>query len=99
MKKLLMIAIVAMGFAQLSEASVPGRNGGGQQLKCPAGQRVYVGSNNVARCIGNGMLGAVPGSNGGGLQLVCGPKQKVYVGSNGVARCINRDSMGAVLIN
>ena len=78
MKKLLVVAVI---FAVMSQAALALNTHGGIQVKCPAGQQIYVGSNGHVSCIKSGLLGAsnpilgpggtqrgVPGRNGGGLQ-------------------------------
>ena len=62
MKKLLVVAVI---FAVMSQAALAINTRGGIQVKCPVGQRIYVGSNGHVSCIKSGSLG-VSNPGGGG---------------------------------
>lgn len=102
MKKLLMIAVLAMGFVQLSEA---GGNGGGVQnaasrayasarAKCSAQGKTVGGSfQSGYYCVTNGLLGAVPGRNGGGIQRLPGSNPATYGCPSGYHKLANGSCM------
>lgn len=101
MKRLLVVAVLVAAISQEASA-ILGSNG--KQVVCPAGQRLYVGSNHVVSCIKSGSMGAtrnMPGQGGSGVQSAasikagCARQGLAYMPNRNGGYCYKSGLMGA----